>query len=126
MNVKLLRKIAKVIQNKPWEFDMQFWHRDPITRKFWGTPTKAAKACGTTHCFAGWAHLLDGRFPRTATIDAATQILALTEEQRYRLFFSDNWPEEFCEGFTDNGEQLISARVAAARIEHFIATEGRE
>lgn len=116
MNVELLRKIAAVIQDKPAEFNVEFWHaRGP---NYWGKLTKETTTCGTTHCIAGWAHVLSGQFPRSATMNAAPKILGLSNGQAFKLFHAENWPEEFCDP--------VTAESAAARIEHFIKTDGAE
>src|SRR6266851_1964389 len=90
MNVELLRKIAAVIQEKPTEFDMSHWHSSE--HEIFGKLSKGAKACGTTHCIAGWAHLIDGRYPRAFTMDAARKILGLTKDQAELLFQAESWP----------------------------------
>lgn len=123
MNTKLLRKIAKVIQEKPREFGMKYWHK---RRGLYATgfldslPEGKEIACGTTHCIAGWAQLLSPSADRSAWVrDDAQRLLGLTGDQAERLFLAEEWPRGF-------GGQRCSAAKAAARIEHFIATGGRE
>lgn len=114
MNVELLRKIAAVIQEKPAEFDMLNF--------------TAITECGTSHCIGGWAEKLTGMPMRKA--------LGIDYDQAQRLFYIEGdyedddsgeeiggWPHQF--RGVDNEWKPTPAQ-AAARIEHFIATEGRE
>lgn len=121
MNVELLRKIAAVIQEKPEEFDMRMWH--------------AKNACATTHCIGGWAQVLSGVPEDEDRPDQMASLLGLSYEiveedgainldtdcEASRLFFRHNWPTQF-----QRPRASIDPVNAAARIEHFIATEGRE
>jgi hypothetical protein len=109
MNVELLRKIAAVIQEKPAEFDMADF-------------TKYA-TCGTAHCIGGWAHVLTGGAEETANSIRGRLALKLSETEACRLFYCDQWPIQFQHGET--GWEVPPA-LAAARIEHFIETGGRE
>lgn len=102
MNVELLRKIAAVIQEKPAEFDISDYHTE--------------HECGTAHCIGGWAEVLSGR-PQTMVFTQPRDLLELTNKEAFRLFHAQLWPEQF------DYEDPASA---ASRIEHFIATEGRE
>lgn len=113
MNVRLLRRIAKVIQEKPREFDMRTFHNQ--------------KDCGTTHCIGGWAEALTGKNPIEA--------LGLTGDESDRLFYvqikNHEWPKRFLGRKRKNMTWreyvwLPTARQAAARIEHFIKTKGAE
>lgn len=115
MNVRLLRRIAKVIQEKPTEFDMV---------NFTGYTN-----CGTTHCIGGWAQEFTGKHPMEA--------LRITPEQGNRLFYVTNnnreplWPKRFMGRKKKNLSMEDSwwkptPRQAVARIEHFIKTQGKE
>lgn len=136
MNVPLLRKIQEVIAAKPEEFDINSWH--------------AHGSCNTTHCIGGWsqvlsgapqnkrsddmADLLDIEFVKDENVSAyyedEMEVVHTSDDcQAGRLFYVDSWPEQFqhcdeedCEyhPFKDRSEAAI------ARIDHFIATEGRE
>jgi len=131
MNVRLLREIAKVIQEKPRQFNMRFWHLDKKNKLFsWSDGIKADAlcelpedrriACTTTHCIAGWAQVLSpDRKCKVKAEKDARRLLELTPKQAYRLFYADNWPKGF-------GHWKSTAKQAAARIEHFIKTAGEE
>jgi hypothetical protein len=123
MNVELLRKIAAVIQERPAEFGMDAWH------------------CETQHCIGGYSQVLTG----SPENDKAGEMAAILEIEFIpdtstgsgpdhaddiceagRLFYRENWPAEFLNFDDDGYEDGTSPAKAAARIEHFIATEGRE
>lgn len=113
MNVELLRKIAAVIQEKPDEFDMKDFNA-------------SLHDCGTTHCIGGWAAVLSG----VTNTDAARKNLGLDKDQWDRLCYvdADNeyggcWPTKF---WGEDDPWKPTPQQAAARIEHFIATEGRQ
>lgn len=124
MNVKLLRKVKKHILAEPKRFCFH-WARKSLEAP-----------CGTRACIAGWTIILgaglmepfdaDGDLviPKSLTRNKmgyysgpASKLLGITEEQADRLFVY--WPSPF----KDRG---YDAKTAAARIEHFIKTEGKE
>jgi hypothetical protein len=114
MNVELLRKIAAVIQEKPAEFDMGDF--------------RTLKPCGTAYCIGGWAHILSGGDPELASEKTGRKALGISGDEAERLFFvtdedSGGWPEEF-RGESNAWEP--TPQQAAARIERFIETGGRE
>jgi hypothetical protein len=124
MNVELLRKIAAVIQEKRGQFDMRFWHHRKDTGfradALCSLPEEVRISCKTTHCIAGWAQVLAPN--RDCTVEAeedAKRVLGLNHDQASRLFYADHWPKGF-------GAWKATKRQAAARIEHFIATNGAE
>jgi hypothetical protein len=120
MNVKLLRKVKRWIEEHPESYTYDW----------------LANGCGTRGCIAGHTLLLgrkDLKGKRTAEIEkilhkeqrggdgiftgAARKLLRISEPAAARLFI--NWPAPF-------SASLNKAKVAAARIEHFIKTRGRE
>jgi hypothetical protein len=123
MNVKLLREIAKVIQEKPKQFSLASWHKsktDGVQGVLCNLPKAKQVACGTTHCIAGWAQVLAP--DRDCTVPARAdgqRVLGLSNEQANRLFFGEYWPKGY-------GGYRTNAAKAAARIEHFIRTNGAE
>jgi hypothetical protein len=132
MNVRLLRRIAKVIQEKPKEFDMSYWHTDRtdgIADSLCGLPKDRRVGCSTSHCIAGWAQVLSTK--RDCAMhaeDDAQRILGLTAEQSDRLFYvggatTGGWPQRFR---GRKYEFSPTAKQAAARIEWFIKTKGAE
>lgn len=124
MNTRLLRRIAKVIQEKRGEFDMKWFHRIAKDHRsaeaLCELPKDKQVGCGTTHCIAGWAQVLSPK--RDCLMDAerdASRLLGLTANEATRLFYADEWPSGF-------GRWNATKKQAAARIEHFIKTGGRE
>jgi hypothetical protein len=119
MNIFLLLKVAEAILAEPWHFNMDSWD------------------CGTTACIGGWACRLSGMpYHETRQLWHYTypkKFLKLSGEEAERLFFDENWPEQFrfsfdnlrdIDGHIENHEKAV--QIAVARIHHFIATEGRE
>lgn len=123
MNIELLRKIAAVIQENPRQFSIRDWHTAKGLGPFGKLntiPEKKRVACGTTHCIAGWAQVLSSKSSHSGWAkEVAMEKLGLNEDEANRLFYADNWPR----GFGGNNTNAVKT---AARIEHFIATEGRE
>ena len=138
MNIRLLRRIAKVIQEKPREFDMGYWHIDTTIDWFQGEhdalcglPKDKRISCTTTHCIAGWAQVLSPKRNCRLPADSdAQRLLGLTNEEADRLFHVDGggttlgWPRKFRGRGTNIWKPTV--KQAAARIEHFIKTKGAE
>lgn len=111
MNIPLLRQIQAQIIQHPESFDMAHW---------------GYIGCDTTACIAGWAISLNGenRADVRNIRFKAQDILQLTDGQTGRLFYEGSWPVEFIIARKSGGKSL--AKAASARIDHFIATEGKE
>lgn len=134
MNVRLLRKVKNHILEEPRRFIMRTWL---LTREYVGGPSypsdngakevKFAK-CGTAACIAGWAVLLhDKRITNYDEIARrASELLELDEMKSYRLFGATWWPEPFGSQYRKAKTPTARAKIAAARIEHYIKTEGAE
>lgn len=134
MNTKLLRKVKEHILAEPRRLMMAWFiekrlglnHRIHIrgTRK-----TRPFPKCDTAACVAGWTCLLNDRnFPKQDGIswsNTARELLGITAEQGNRLFVPSLWPKKFLRGIADDGRPS-TAKIAAARIEWFIRTKGRE
>lgn len=135
MNVKLLRKVKKHILEEPKRLMMQGWRR----KKSHDRPTVLAvdkdgldenrpfARCGTAACIGGWACIIAKKEPEHYGdhFRVARKLLELTSLQASRLFAPSLWPGDFMAGTTDDGKKK-TAQIAAARIEHFIKTKGRE
>lgn len=117
MNTPLLLRVKERILAEP----EHFWMGDWINMD-----------CGTSGCIAGHAIMealsADAKTAREIVLSLeykhsifsrlAASALDLTKDQSERLFYACAWPEPFrCNP---------TAEVSAKRIEHFIATEGRE
>lgn len=117
MNVRLLRKIAKVIQEKPRELEMKILHCDE-------KGVYADKSCATAHCICGWgAVILDEDFDAGPS---SHPFFGIDSAQRKRLFWVSTWPSNFRNAYRKRKTHAARARVTAARIEHFIKTKGAE
>jgi hypothetical protein len=106
VNVKLLRKISDHIQANPELFNMARF----------AEPGK----CGTMHCIGGWAAELSGKDESVTDSEEMATLLEIDRAQAERLFYAhgETWERFGCYDAT--------AEQAAARIEHFIATDGAE
>jgi len=92
--------------------------------------------CGTAACIAGWAVALHKKLnPAKASQfsgpwDVALKVLRLNNcNDGGRLFHIDNWPEQFYDEY-NNAMRAKDAKgmavAASKRIDHFIATKGKE
>lgn len=122
MNIELFRRVQEKILAKPKRFEMDDWF------------------CGTTACIAGHAALLSGHRRRKHSsllvvkngveqlVDrAALKELRIDRLMASRLFYAGNWPDQFRYAYdhrTTTPQQR--AQIASDRIDHFIATKGRE
>lgn len=135
MNVELLQQIKARILAEPDAFRMDTW------------------SCGTAHCIAGWACALvgdpvdatahslpmyqttaSGRYPPEVAAEAlelgpyVRDDICLSDS----LFMDSEWPDEFLDAFVEVEDihtpeaRRQRAEIAAARIDHFIATNGAE
>lgn len=113
MNVELFERVKEKILAEPENFRMSSFH------------------CGTSFCIAGWAVVLSGyeinAFMKacdaswTHWAEPAMTLLDLTESQAWRFFLPTGWPRQFIEAYREN-----PAKATIDRINHFIATEGKE
>jgi hypothetical protein len=142
MNVKLLRTIQRHILAEPKRFRMLDW----IEKQTPTDPTYIADdservsfpKCGTVACIGGWAVLLSKKKPSETGYEGyrAAKILGLNRPtgiidraasvDSERLFFTDVWPIDFAVKFRLAKTPEGRARIAAKRIDHFIATKGAE
>lgn len=139
MNVERLKRVREQILAEPARFDMN----DYVSPVY----DERQERCGTALCMAGFA-ALDAGFivlrdaPRdgtarvyydTTTAGAAyatgTKMFAaaldIDGDQAQALFHHSGWPGAFYKAFRDAETSLARARVAAARIDAFIASGGR-
>jgi len=166
MNVKLLRRVAQTIVRRYKQIDMNHWF-DPREgagrcnttaciagwaetlsheKEFKGTvkPRQVAKLFNKD--FGRFMNRRSRLMSYTVELSnrekekvrrSAIKRLELTRAQAKRLFFSDQWPEQFADdcgrlrASIDATDRLSPgtpeyAKRVAERIEHFIATKGRE
>lgn len=83
--------------------------------------------CGTVACIAGWALLLGKQrlvegSPWYSVERRAEKILGLSKDSGESLFRVYGWPARLCEKYRSATTPAKRAKIAAARIDHLIAT----
>jgi hypothetical protein len=138
MNIKLLRKVKNYILEEPRRFDMSTFgsvFKSKINFKdATGESARNFPPCGTTACIAGWALGVNAPRPKSffkklkygAIPNLAQKKLRLSHEEKERLFYDASWPSKYSLALLAAKTPAGRARVAAERIEHFIATDGKE
>lgn len=159
MNTKLLNKIKRTITRRADQFDMRYWfmklRKEINTVSHCGTTACLAgwaitlgdekNKLGKKKAFSplkGIRNNFRGSFGKSEespdyivlfqseeVINKASELLGINRDQAMRLFFSQNWPEQF--RYTNgvyfyNLSKKEQAEVACKRIDHFIATNGEE
>lgn len=130
MNVRLLRTIQRRISAAPGQFIMHKWFER----------SSEIPNCQTAACIAGWAIAAGKHWTPHKTIESlrkdlglgaekwvapiASELLGLNSAQIERLFHMGSWPSRFI--FTSLDGHNYCALLACLRIDHFIATDGRE
>jgi hypothetical protein len=125
MNVRLLRKIQKHILAEPRRFAMGIVDKRGIAGDSERIKPDEYNAfnpyedgqkfpdCGTMGCIMGWGRILGGRkYDRS--------------QMWNKLCSASSWPERFRASYKRAKTPLTRARIAARRIDHFIATKGME
>lgn len=129
-NIKLLKKVRAMILKRPDQFVMCAWFND--LNAVGGIPGH----CGTAACIGGWAITLSERrfksMPKKARafvisndcaenpLPVARKVLNISEDESLRLFNMNNWPIEYRRAYYNANSAKAVAKVAAARINHFI------
>jgi hypothetical protein len=127
MKVKLLRKVKKHILEEPKRLFMAWY----VVRKgddasvIRGMRDDRFADCGTAACIAGWTLILSGEDTPYSRSAAAAKLLGIDHNLAANLFEPSLWPAKFMDGLADDGD-AYTAKVCAARIEHFIKTKGAE
>jgi hypothetical protein len=130
LNVRLLRRIQRRILKEPRQFQM-----DDLYSATDDFGKEVTANCGTAACIAGWAVALSsGISPREASIlDSTGQqntwglaVKKLGLESGRPLFLVYEWPGKFWAAYERAKTNRQQAKVAVARIEHFIKTKGEE
>lgn len=108
MNILLLEQVKQQILKEPHRYN------------------QAVFICNTAHCIGGWAAILSGwDFAEHGDIQAyAQKVLELTDKQAENLFL--DCPPQFNKIWISGFPAEAKAKLACERIDHFIATEGRE
>lgn len=136
MNTELLLEIKDHILVEPTRLMMDdFISRGEPGEEFYAdNGTQIYPACGTVGCIAGWACILSLNENELKHIDPeykGAELLGLDCDSGFstnsaRLFFTSCWPKSLMEDYEQAGSVSERANIAAKRIDHFIATEGRE
>lgn len=122
MNVILLRMVRDKILEEPRQFNMYDWFNSTLPDG--GRPAN----CGTACCIGGWAQTIaQGLTPKEAWngtwIDPRI-LLGLDRDQGCLLFNEELWPKQFKS--SPKAGFVLRAKRAAARIDHFIITNGKQ
>jgi hypothetical protein len=139
MNTKLLEKTIKSIEEEPRRLDMKCWAKKVNPNNDANPP------CGTKACIAGHVAFVNRKlyfyefngaaiknFPGIHIDTYAQEALKLDSDQAGRLFYFKNWndavgwPRKFSVAYNKAKTAKQRAKVAVARIRHFIATKGQE
>lgn len=130
MNVKLLEKVKEAILAEPRQFVMGEYF---VIDEGLFDLGREIPNCGTAACIAGWAVTLGRRFKNPARArripavgEEAVKLLRLDEDGAFRLFLVGDWPWQYREAWSEAKTAKARAKVAAKRIDHFIATDGDE
>jgi hypothetical protein len=125
LNVKLLRKIKKHILKEPRRFFMYDVIQTGQPRKETYTDDRGKQvkfpSCGTAACIAGWACVLN---QAPVSMREAEYLLGINGQEGTNLFLVDFWPQPFQDKFNNAKTGIVRAKIAAARIDHFIQTKG--
>lgn len=130
MNVELLRNVARHIEATPLRLDMDVVIARKDAANFGIKRISDFPPCGTVCCIGGWAIVLSGE--DDSDLRAAKRLLDLDgkfdrdSSEVSRLFHVQFWPESFRSDYEAAKTPAAKARIAVARIEHFIATKGAE
>lgn len=122
MNTKLLLKVKAAILAEPRSFIMADWStQDPES------------PCGTSACIGGWATALSRNPAKPNLHDShmsqGPDLMELSPDGENKLCYKGMWPQPFKDSYEKAEyaeDRNAMAKAAADRIDHFIATEGRE
>lgn len=132
-SIDLLRQVKRAILAQPNFYAQNRW-------------VSSVNSCGTTCCIAGWADfVVNGKAAHNKRakklivptgqqwkvadewLEIAAEALGITLDESERLCEgSSEWPEDLAGAYAEAATAKERAKVAAARIEHFIATDGAE
>jgi hypothetical protein len=114
INAPLLIEVKEQILQHPDEFNMNIW------------------LCDTMACIGGWALLLANKKTGPKQYmdiwgkGIPEDVLGLIEDQGKKLFYENYWPKEIKQAFSNAQTSQQRAKIAAKRIDLFIATNGEQ
>lgn len=128
MNVELLEKVARHIEDNPEQLNMDVWyshvHRSRVNwlRRLFGV---SEQDCNTTACIAGWMVAIGGGGTCHANgvrniKGEAMLLLGLPEVECEKLFMISQWPWHFRDEYMNCSTVDQRAKVTANRIRMFI------
>ena len=125
--VRMLRKVQKFLMEEPKRFNMYEGIADSLGLR----GQLDQPPCGTACCIAGAMFIIDTGMPLNRTSVSWTKVLDSVVKKYFKsnwsaLFYTDNWPMLYRIAYANTKIPLERACIGVARIEHFIATDGRE
>lgn len=143
MNIPMLKKVRAAILKRPRQFEMSSFFCKSLLFDTDGDRTEPASHCGTAACIAGWAiHIQTGLKTPQQTAEhhkplasvcpvdyydeQGAMALGIDINESRKLFYASAWPCRFGDKYYSAKTATARAKIAAARINHFIKTKGRE
>lgn len=127
--VRLLHKTQKFLIEEPRRFDM----KEGLVEAANMSTILEEPPCGTACCIAGAGYAIAHNLVLNHTVIGFGKIYTffsstfhLSDTTLDRLFYMDNWSVFYQKMYKEAKTPLERACVGVARIEHFIATDGRE
>jgi hypothetical protein len=130
--VQRLRKISAFILKQPKRFNI----KEGLVNSYEAVGQLEQPPCGTACCYAGAGYIIGKNlrninklYVQWRTVQEYSQEFlgfGTDWEMRDRLFYEQNWPVFYQQAYTQSKSAKERAFVGAARIEHFIATNGDE
>lgn len=125
-----LKKVRDLILAEPKQFAMEeFIAKNRRAAKAGDTSLRddvptlpQALKCGTTCCIAGWYHLVTPKKERGTWIGETLQQALNASAFEDAVIYATMWPEPFKARYAKAKGPKAQARVAAARIDHLLAT----
>lgn len=127
LNVKLLRKVQRLILAHPDQVNMDAFLCNRLATGH------DVGGCGTAGCIGGWALFASSREKTLAAADMklgpntdiwgmAANRLGLTDEQEDSVFIEHGWPKDLKRALRNAGTPAAYAAVVAKRIDRLIET----
>ena len=122
MNKDYLERVLGLMDAYPENVDMQTWAKGTLVIDKGIAPT-----CGTTGCIAGYALALQNGYFSIESMDDiekhAGDVLGLTDCQKLKLFFLQNWPIEHQKAYVDAITPRERTDAVISRVRDFMTTE---
>jgi hypothetical protein len=99
MNMELWNKVKKRFEEHPECVNMELYSDNKEL------------SCMTVGCIAGWSVFESGERSVDDIPEVARELLGITEDQMYKLFHLDGWPDEL-QNFYDSGDHARAVLAA--------------